>query len=315
LNVAVIAGGEFALPLLDALAACNHTVVGIITKQDRPKGRRHRLEPTPVGQWAEERDVLLLKVPRVSERTFERRFRSLGADTVFVADFGEILKPFVLSWAEKGFWGVHPSLLPRWRGAAPVPWTILSGDVETGVTIFKLSSGMDSGAIAMQAACDVGPRESAPELEERLGTLGADLAMELLDRLDRESVSLEKQTEKRATKAPKLTREDGFFDWDESPESLDRKVRALLPWPCAWFTWRKGDVKVLRSFPLPGHGATVPGRFLGVTEHKDVGAGALVSCGDGALLLLEILAAGKRALDAHLWVNGLRLQVGDSLQP
>lgn len=311
----MIAGGEFALHLLDALSACNHTLVGIITKQDRPKGRRHRLEPTPVGRWAEDRGVFFLKVPKVSERILERKFRFLSADAVLVADFGEILKPFVLGWAEKGFWGVHPSLLPRWRGAAPIPWTILSGDAETGVTIFKLSPGMDSGAVAMQATCHVGPRETAPNLERRLSRLGADLAVELLHRLDHESIPLVRQSKELATRAPKLTRDDGLLDWNEPAELLDRKVRALIPWPCAWFAWRKGDVKVLRSFPLPDHKAIVPGQFLGVTEQKDVGVGALVSCGEGALLLLEVQAAGKRALGAHLWVNGLRLREGDSFQP
>jgi methionyl-tRNA formyltransferase len=314
LKVAVIAGGEFALPLLQSLAASDHTLVGVVTKQDRPKGRHHRLKPTPVGQWAEDQGLPVLKVLRVSKRSFETPFRSLGAEVVLVADFGEILKSFVLEWAEQGFWGVHPSLLPRWRGAAPIPWTVLAGDAETGVSVFKLSAGMDAGALALQAACDVGPRETAPELERRLGELGGSLALVLLDRLKDGSVPLERQREEQATRAPKLTRSDGLLDWDKSAAILDRKVRALVPWPCAWFTWRRGEVKVLRSFPMLHYTVTGPGQFLGAKDVKDVGVGALVSCGSGALLLLEVQAAGKRTMNGRLWANGIRLREGDALE-
>jgi methionyl-tRNA formyltransferase len=270
--------------------------------------------PTPVGQWAEDQGLAVLKVMKVSKRSFETPFRSLGAEVVLVADFGEILKPFVLKWTERGFWGVHPSLLPRWRGAAPIPWTILAGDSETGVTVFKLSAGMDAGALALQAACDVRPRETAPELERRLGELGGSLALELLDRLEEGSVPLDGQREEQVTRAPKLIRSDGLLDWNEAAVSLDRKVRALVPWPCAWFTSRKGEVKVLRSCPLLRDTVTEPGRFLGVQDVKDVGVGALVSCGTGALLLLEVQAAGKRAMNGLLWANGIRIREGDALE-
>jgi len=309
-----MAGGEFSLATLGSLMISSHSLVGVVSKPDRPKGRRHELVPMPAARWAMDNHIPLLRPARTSVSAFESEFRRWGADVVFVADFGEILKPVVLSWTEKGFFGVHPSLLPRWRGAAPVPRAILAGDQKTGVTLFKLTPGVDEGAVVARTECDIGQRQTAPSLLKQLASLGAELVVRFLSQLEKGTVVLMEQPSEGACMARKLSREDGLLNWQQDAQLLDRRVRALLPWPCAWFRAKGKAINVMKSYSMPLEPPARPGLFLGVRRFDPVGEGVVVGCGVGALLLLELQSPGKKTLAARDWVNGFRLKEGDLLE-
>lgn len=313
MEVAVLGGGGFVLPLLDALHASHHDLVGVVARPDMKAGRGRRHIASPAAAWAAAHDVHVLKPPRVSDPEFEAQFKSLGAKVAFVADFGEILRPLVFSWTTYGFFGVHPSLLPRWRGAAPVPWAILSGDRKTGVVVFKVGAGVDTGAMAGRVEAEIRDRETAEQLEQRLARLGAELALDIVGSLECGTLRLSPQGTEAASKARRLRKEDGRLDWAEEALALDRRVRGLLPWPCAWFTVRGTQIKVLEAWPVDDHEGR-SGRFLGLQRGGDGPEGLVVGCGKGCLLLVKLQSPGKRPLCARDWLNGFRLEDGELLE-
>lgn len=253
--------------------------------------------------------MALLTPPRVSDPAFEPAFRSLGADVAVVMDFGEILKPFVFEWAPHGFLGVHPSLLPRWRGAAPIQWSILAGDETTGVSIFRLSAAVDAGQLALRLPVPIAPRETAPELQRRLSREGARALEAALHGMEEGTLQFAPQPGEEAPIAPKLRRADGVLWWHEDARALDRRVRALLPWPCAWFPSARGAIKVTRAFPIDRAPGSPPGTVLGIGEAEGE-EGVRIACGRGELLLLEVQRPGRHPLGACEWFRGARLPEG-----
>ncbi|MBN1424868.1 methionyl-tRNA formyltransferase [Candidatus Fermentibacteria bacterium] len=313
MNVAVLAGGSFAIPLLDAIADSEHRLAGVVSRPDRPHGRGRIATPSPAALWAMAGEWPLLRPIRVSVPSFEPEFRALGADVAVVADFGEILKPFVFAWTRHGFFGLHPSLLPRWRGAAPIPWTILSGDGMTGVSVFKISASVDTGHVALSETIPVCDRETGATLAHRLAKTGAVVMLEALRHLQTGSLTLTPQPPGDAPVARKLRRLDGMLRWETDAFALDRVVRALVPWPCAWCQCHGREVKVLRSFPLSAKSEYSPGTVVGATVVEGEGEGVRIACGSGELVLLELQSPGKLPLPALVWLRGARLAVGDVL--
>lgn len=313
MNVTVLAGGAFAIPVLEAIAGSDHRLVGVVSRPDRPRGRGRSVAPSPASCWALAGKWPLCRPPRVSDPSFRREFQALGADVAVVVDFGEILKPFVFDWTRSGFFGVHPSLLPRWRGAAPIPWTILAGDTLTGVSVFKVSASVDAGHVALCESLPVHDRETSCSLAGRLADLGAKTMREVLDRLGRGGLTLTAQPSGDAPIARKLQRNDGLLRWETDAFTLDRIVRAMVPWPCAWCRHHGSEVKVLRSFPVSTRHDHPPGTILGTMRVEGEGEGMRVACGSGELCLLELQNPGKRPLSAPLWVRGSRLSEGDVL--
>jgi methionyl-tRNA formyltransferase len=249
----------------------------------------------------------------VSDPGFEEPFRRLGADVAVVVDFGEILRPFVFEWTACGFFGVHPSLLPRWRGAAPIPWTILSGDRVAGVSVFRLSASVDTGNLAFRGEVTLDDRDTSTTLGKRLGRAGAAALLDVVDRLEGGNLTEVSQPAEGATVARKLERRDGFLRWEFDARRLDAAVRALAPWPCAWFTVGGRDVKVLRSVPLDVSHAAAPGTVLGWGTPPGESEGVRIACGSGELVLLELQSTGRRPLPAPEWLRGARLSPGDVL--
>ena len=312
MDVVFLGGGGFSVPIMESIHKGNHVIRAVVSRPDVITGRRHRIIETPAAGWARGKDIPIIKRPRVSLRDFEEEFRTLGGEVALVADFGEILKSFVFDWLPHGFFGIHPSLLPRWRGAAPIPWTILSGDTETGVSIFRLSSGIDTGQIARMVRTTVGNRETAVELEERLAGIGGDAVERVLDDVAKGVLHLEKQSEKGATLARKLNKEDGKLDWRETADQLDRRVRALVPWPCAWFEARGMHISVLEAKNENGEQGE-PGRFVGLRKTSEGEYGVAVSCGQGVLVITRLQNPGKRVLSGRDWLNGFRMGIGERL--
>jgi len=298
---------EFAVPALDALADA-HQVVGVITQPDRPAGRGRRLAPSPVKQVALERGLSLSQPHSLRTPEAVAQLSAWKPDVIVVAAFGQILPQDVLGLPPHGCLNVHGSLLPHWRGAAPVAAAILAGDEVTGVTIMQMDAGLDTGPVLAQREETILPDDTQATLEKRLAYLGAELLVETLSAYLAGNLLPRPQPEEGATYAGQLRKEDGLLDWSRPAVELDRQVRAFTPWPGAFTTWRGQRLKVLRVVPLPEwHGDAPPGTVIVLAD------GVVVATGEGALRLEEVQLAGKRPMDIAPFLRGQRDFAGSAL--
>jgi methionyl-tRNA formyltransferase len=298
---------DFAVPALTALAD-THQVVGVVTQPDRRSGRGKQMALSPVKHSALARDLPLFQ-PQ-SLRTSEAIAQLAGwkPDVIAVAAFGQILRQDVLNLPSHGCLNVHASLLPRWRGAAPVPAAILAGDKVTGVTIMRMDAGMDTGPILTQQQEPILPGDTRTTLEKRLARLGADLLVDTLSAYLAGELRPRPQPEDGVTFAGQLRKEDGLIDWSHPAVELDRRIRAFNPWPGAFTTLHGQRLKVLRATPLPSwRGDAPPGRICALADEIVVATGA------GALRLEEVQLAGKRKMDFEAFICGQRDCVGSLL--
>jgi methionyl-tRNA formyltransferase len=282
------------VPSLQAVHQAGHEVLLVVTQPDRP-GHRGRLTPPPVKVAAQELGLDVFQPERIRSPESVELLQGLGAELLVLAAYAQIIPRSVLELAPWGIVNVHPSLLPRWRGAAPVVHAILAGDRTTGVTIMQMDEELDPGPILSSLTTPIGEHETASELTNRLATLGGDLLVETLSRLD--EIAPREQAHDAATWAPKLTKEQGELEWDMSAEELDRYVRAFQPWPGVTLPLEGRRVKVLRG--QPGRGQADPGRVLGVSK-----AGVEVACKQGSYLLQEVQLPGGRPGPARSVVAG-----------
>ena len=287
-----------ALPALEALlSAPDIAVAAVVTNPDRPSGRGHKLTPPPVKRVAAHVGVPVWQPDK--PRALADELAALAPDACAVVAYGAILPQAVLDTGGKGFVNLHFSLLPAWRGAAPVAHTILAGDTRTGVTCFVLEAGMDSGPILLTAETEVGPRETAGELTTRLAELGAPVLVDALRGLVAGTLEPRPQDHAQATYAAKLTPDHARLDWRESAVAVDRAVRAFNPVPGAHTTFAGQRLKIHRGLPVAGAGT--PGTVVRSDE-----AGPVVACGEGALRLDEVQPAGKARMSGPDFVNGYR---------
>jgi methionyl-tRNA formyltransferase len=292
----------FALPTLRALLA-RHRVVAVVTQPDRPAGRGQRAQAPAVKIAALEHGIPVLQPERLREPGWPERLATHAADVAVVVAFGQILPPAVLAVPRQGSVNVHASLLPRYRGAAPVAWTIIRGERETGITTFQMDAGMDTGPVLLQRATPIGPDETAGDLAERLAVLGAETLLETLDRL--EGLRPVPQDSRSATMAPRLRKEDGSLDWTESAVALAARIRGVNPWPGAVTVAPSGRLRIWRARPLPGRGE--PGVLTPVDGQVAVGTGA------GLLVPLEVQPENRRAMAWDAYLRGARLAPGAPL--
>ena len=282
------------MPSLEALVRAGHEVALVVTQPDRP-GHRLKLTPPAVKVAAERLRLPLLQPERIREEAAVAAIAAVRPDLLAVAAYGQIVPRAVLDLPASGPVNVHASLLPRWRGAAPVAHAILAGDRVTGVTIMRMDERLDHGPVLARREIEIGPEEDAPALTERLAALGADLLVETLARL--EEIEPEVQDEAQATLAPRLERADGELEWDRPALEIGRRVRALQPWPGVTLPFGGRRVKVLAGRTLGGRGA--PGEVLEVG--KD---GVEVACGEGSYLLTTVQAPGSRPVPARVLAAG-----------
>jgi methionyl-tRNA formyltransferase len=298
MRVAFLGTPPPAVPALQALvAAADIEVVVVITNPDRPSGRGHKLAPPPVKVAALEAGVEVWQPEK--PREVLAQLRDLGLDACAVVAYGSILPQDVLDAGGRGFVNLHFSLLPTWRGAAPVQHSILAGDDETGVTCFVLEAGMDTGPVLTAARTRIGADETAGALMARLAELGAPVLVEAVRGLVDGTLTPEPQDHERATLAPKITPEDAALDWTRDADAIDRAVRAYNPMPGAHTTFDGARLKVHRVRPIAGRGQ--PGTVLGADER-----GPVVACGSGAVRLEELRPAGKPRMTGAAFVNGYR---------
>lgn len=300
----------FAVPILRGLARSGMTVAGVVTQPSRPHGRDRKgsgTPPPPVAAAARELGLEVMQPEKPNGPEFLDHVRAIGPDAIAVAAYRHILSDRLLETAPRGGWNVHPSLLPRWRGPAPVHRTIWAGDRETGVTIIRMIRRMDAGPVAMQERTAVGDRETRGELEARLAALGARMLVQTLEAARDGKLRLSEQDEAGATHAPAFQGEDREVRWIRPAEELDRLVRALAPHPAAYFMHRGARVKVLEAAPAAGSGD--PGTLLDRRPREAV----LVSCGAGALWVGSVQPEGKKPMAMDAFIAGRRLKPGDSL--
>jgi methionyl-tRNA formyltransferase len=292
----------FALPTLHALLA-RHQVVAAVTQPDRPAGRGQRPQASPVKVLALEHRVPVVQPVRLRDPGWPERLAEHAADVAVVVAFGQLLPRAVLDVPVRGSINVHASLLPRYRGAAPVAWAIIRGERETGVTTFQMDAGMDTGPMLLQRATPIGPEETAGDLAGRLAELGAEVLLETLDRLD--ALTPRAQESEAATLAPRLRKEDGVLDWGEPAMALAARVRGLNPWPGAMTLAPGGRLLIWRARAIAGAGE--PGVLTAVGERLAVGTGA------GLLEPLEVQPESRQAMDWAAYLRGARLGAGAHL--
>ena len=298
---------EFAVPTLWALAE-HQQVTGVVTQPDRQAGRGRTLVESPVKQVAMERGLPIFQPENLGGPEPLAHLAAWRPDAVVVAAFGQLLPVTVLDLPPHGCLNVHASLLPRYRGAAPIAAAILSGDAVTGITIMRMDEGLDTGPILAQVECPIAHDDTTGSMTSKLAALGADLLLKTLDGWLAGTVEARPQDDAQATYCSQLEKEDGLLDWLKPAAYLDRQMRACDPWPGAFTRWQGKRLKVLRARPLPGwQGKGQPGQVL------EIGKGIGVATGEGALELLEVQLAGKKPMPAAVFARGQRDLIGGLL--
>jgi len=297
----------FAIPSLERLIRSDHRVVGVVTREDKPSGRGRKVQPTPIKARALETGLEILQPARADDPGFLARVRSLSPDISVVVAYGKILKKEALDLPPLKSICIHPSLLPRYRGASPVQRAVLAGETETGVTIFRMDEGMDSGDILIQVKTPIREGERAGELMERLGLLSSEVLMVLLSLMEAGEVHPVPQEEAKATYAPKVKAEEARIDWRKEPRALELESRAFDPWPgsYAFLGGERVHLFGIRNVRWSGVPAGAPGEVVGVEED-----GTVVRAGSGFVKVTEFQSAGKRRMDAASWLRGRRMDRG-----
>jgi methionyl-tRNA formyltransferase len=297
---------EFAVASLRALLRERFPVAGVVTQPDKPQGRsRSTLVAPPVKEIALAAGVPVLQPVRPVGDLFLASLRRLEFDLAVVVAYGHILRREVLTLPPRGMYNVHASLLPRYRGAAPIPHAILAGEAETGVSIMQMDEGLDSGPVLHRATTPIRPGETAGALTARLADLGAIALIEALSLISAGLARPQPQDPALVTYAPKIDREDARLDWTQGAEGLARQVRAFDPSPGAWATLDAAPIKLFG--PAPAAGAGAPGTVLSADQQL------VIACGDGALALQEVQPAGRNRMSAEAWVRGRGVSVGQQL--
>jgi methionyl-tRNA formyltransferase len=296
-----------ALPALDALAASRHEVVAVVTRPDAPAGRGRRLVRSPAAAWADERGIEVLTPQRPREPAFLDRVRDLAPDCVPVVAYGALVPPAALEIPKHGWINLHFSLLPAWRGAAPVQHAVLHGDAVTGASVFQLEEGLDTGPVFGTLTEEVRPTDTSGDLLDRLAQSGAGLLVAVLDAIEAGTVRAEPQPADGVSLAPKITVEDAQVRWTEPSFAVDRRIRACTPAPGAWTTFRADRIKLGPVRPVANAPQLEPGDLL-VERHQ-----VLVGTATTPVALGEVRAAGKKPMAATDWARGLRLGAGERL--
>ncbi len=293
---------EFALPTLEALLE-RHTVVAAVTQPDKPAGRGRRLTAPPVKERARAAGVPVLQPPRLRDQGWPERLAEFTADIAVVVAFGQILPGAVLDVPRRGSINVHASILPRYRGAAPIAWAIIRGETETGITTIQMDPGMDTGAVLLSEATPIGAEETAGELSARLSQLGARVLLRTLAELD--TLTPRPQDHARATLAPRLTKEDGWLRLGEPARDLVNRVRGCNPWPGAALMTPAGRLIVWRAAAVPHPSDAAPGTLV------QTGPGATcIATGRGLLLPGEVQPESRKAMVWEEFLRGARLVPG-----
>ena len=308
MNIIFMGTPDFAIPSLTLLLASDNTLVGVVTQPDRPKGRGKQLKPPPVKVLAKQYGLPVIQPEKVKDEDCIQWIKAQHPELIVVVAFGQILPPKVLRLPPRGCINLHASLLPYYRGAAPINWSIMNGDTTTGVTTMFMNEWMDTGDILLQKETPIEPDEDAPALRNRLATLGAKLLLETIHRLKRDELTSLRQDHDKATYAPPLKKEDGKIDWQRSALDIHNQIRGTLPWPGAFTKVGNRQLKIFKSDLGKGSPQDPPGTITNVSSD-----GIAVATGRGDIRIMEIQLQDRKRMAVSAFVRGNPLPVGTQL--
>ncbi len=294
---------DFAVPALKSLIEAGHQIICVYSQPPRRAGRGQKERPSAVHAFAESHGIPVQTPKSLRDPDAQAAFTALDLDAAVVAAYGLILPPAILDAPRLGCLNIHASLLPRWRGAAPIHRALLAGDAETGITIMQMDEGLDTGDILLASPITISPSMTAADLHDSLSELGGHLVVDALDGLSNKTLEATPQSETGACYAEKLDRSEGRLDWSRPAAHLARAVRAFTPWPGAWFEHGSDRIKVLEACEQAG--AATPGTVIDDQ--------LTIACGEGALRLLKIQRSGRGPVDAASFLRGYDLPVGSVL--
>lgn len=299
---------DFAVPTLEALVN-HHEVVLVVTQPDRPRDRGQKVKPSPVKACATKLEIPVVQPQRVAAGEFIGELAAYDVDAIIVVAFGQKIPKQILEMCKYGCLNVHASLLPKYRGAAPIQWAIINGEQTTGVTIMRMDSGWDTGDILLQRELTLAEGETGGTLHDRLKALGATVLIEALTGLARGEITPMPQEHHLATQAPKLTKKSGRIQWEKTADEVERLIRAMNPWPLAYCTHRGQPLRVWRGLADANGAKAPPGTVLSVKPQHGIG----VACGWGLIWLQEVQPQGRRRMGALDYVNGYSIAMGEVL--
>jgi len=309
MNLVFAGTPEFAVPTLKALLDAGHTVLAVYTQPDRPAGRGRKVAQSPVKTFALEHGLPVHQPTSLKTGEEAGKLRALKPEAMIVIAYGLILPVSILNIPKYGCINVHASLLPRWRGAAPIQRAIEAGDAQTGVTIMQMNEGLDTGAMLAAAETPISENDTSASLHDRLGELGAQLLVETLARLQRRELQPQPQDNPRATYAAKLKKEEARLDWNSDARVLARRIRAFNPWPVAYTTLDGQTLRLWMAHAEKNNAVrSVPGAVLSASAD-----GLRVQCAPGALRITQLQLEGGKILDARAFLNGRPLAPGAHL--
>jgi methionyl-tRNA formyltransferase len=300
---------EFAVPSLEQLLKSDDQVVGIVTQPDRPKGRGQSVTSSPIKLIAERERLPLLQPTKMKDPAFLDALRAWKPDLIIAAAFGRILPSVILNLPPRGCINVHGSLLPKYRGAGPIQWAIMSGETETGITTMLMDEGMDTGAILLQASLAITPEDTAGTLSPRLADLGGRLLIKTITQLKAGTLVPRQQDHSQATMAPLLKKEDGVIDWTMSATAIANRIRGLTPWPSAYTFAGEDRWTIWRAVAMAEQVKELPGTVTQVTKDS-----IHVATGNGVLALQELQPANRRRMTVSQYLAGHPISVGCKLR-
>ena len=297
---------DLAVPALEALLLSKHKISAVVTAQDKRKGRGLKLRFSPVKIFAQKKGLPVLQPTNLQDAKFLRFLKNSSVDLFVVCAYGKILTKEILQVPKVYAINLHTSLLPKYRGAAPINWAIIRGEKESGVTVFKMNEEMDKGEIILQQKAEISFSDSAVSLSERLSRIGKDILLKSIDLIEQKRVNFRKQDENQTTFAPKLKKEDGLIDWGSSALEIYNRIRGLQPWPGAFTYFENKLLKIWQSQIVQGKKSTEPGEIVDVDSKR----GILVQTGKDKLLITILQLEGKKEMPAAEFILGHRIEIG-----
>lgn len=300
---------DFAIPSLEKLIQSKHRIVGVVTVPDKPQGRGRKISPSAVKRFAGERDLTVLTPGNLKDEGFVQSLGELNPDLIVVVAF-RILPEIVFSLPPRGTINLHASLLPKYRGAAPINWAIMNGERKTGLTTFYIRKKVDTGDVILQKEIEISPEEDFGELHDRMAQVGADLLLETVDLIEKGKAETFIQDDGQATPAPKITPEHCRIDWSRAAVQIKNQIRGLSPSPGAFTSFRGKTLKLFKAEAIDD--VTIPGEH-GRIAKPDTKEDVWVTTGRGILSLLEMQPEGKRRIKAEEFARGYRVSIGEKL--
>lgn len=299
---------DFAVPCLDILIKSRHDVCGVVTQPDKPQGRGHKLTPTPVKKLAAEHQIPVFQPETLKDFAFEAELKRLNPDMIVVVAYGKILPEYILDFPKFGCINMHASLLPKYRGAGPIQWSVINGEEKTGITSMLMEKGLDTGDMLLKVETGIGEYETAGELHDRLMIMGAELLLKTVEKAEKGELKPEKQNDEESCYAPMISKETAKIDWSRSARVVSKLIAGMNSWPIA-HTLYKGEILKIYRAVVKGAARGKTGQILAADEK-----GLEILCGDGvSILATEVQFAGSKPMKVRDYLNGHSIEVGEIL--